>query len=105
LRRHRRRRFRRSVRSLCLVVGKRQVLLKLLRSSATNVRLAPVRLDLVLVDAGRLRLVPCAVDDVRTALADLVDLRQANRKLALALKLEAAVGEALALDGRTRAAK
>lgn len=67
--------------------------------------LAPVRLDLVLINAGRFRLVPGAVHDVRTALAHLVDLREARGKLALASVVVAAVGKALALDGLPRAAQ
>jgi hypothetical protein len=62
-----------------------------------------MRLDLILVDAGRLRLVPTAKHDVGTALAHLVDLREARRELTLALELVASVGEPLAHDRLSRA--
>jgi hypothetical protein len=57
-----------------------------------------MRFDLVLLDAGRLRFVPSAVNEVRTALAHLVDLREASRKLALARIDVGPVGKVLAFD-------
>jgi hypothetical protein len=57
-----------------------------------------MRFDLVLLDAGGLRFVPSAVNEIRTTLAHFVDLREARRKLALARVHVGPVGKVLSFD-------